>query len=376
MKAAADDTLDSVDAEVELGLLRESKQTLLTERELNSPQNVLKSRGEHQLNKKSLKSDLKKTTAFVKKIKNITTEGIQQCVRDTETLNLNLYISEIVTAILEINFKATEVPMITKLSVCLHRRYEEFTDPLIMGLKSNIFTSDGNGDPKKKRIQIRLLIELFNVGIFLEEQFFIQIIRYLLGKRKTTNAAENEIIAKVAIHKKNADLQGFSVFMKYGCESLLGYAPMSMVQLSLACDNTALSLREPHPDAEEVTEDISKFLANRVLSSTSPIKIFVSTLEHVITMRNLVLAAYGQLVADLFKAHKDLKKMKKRFEKDKLIHGQLTEVKQTELDQMQKFYEVSSQRTTCVLLALISTIHCTNKCSSSSMSFPLIIIAI
>ena len=210
----------------------------------------------------------------------------------------------------------------------------------------------------------------------MEEQFFIQIIRYLLGKRKTTNAAENEIIAKVAIHKKNADLQGFSVFMKYGCESLLGYAPMSMVQLSLACDNTALSLREPHPDAEEVTEDISKFLANRVLSSTSPIKIFVSTLEHVITMRNLVLAAYGQLVADLFKAHKDLKKMKKRFEKDKLIHGQLTEVKQTELDQMQKFYEVSSQRTTCVLLALISTIHCTNKCSSSSMSFPLIIIAI
>ena len=72
-------------------------------------------------NKKLLKSDLKKGTMFSKKIKTITPDGLQQCVKDVDTLNLTPYISEIQNAIVEVNYKITDVPTIVNLCVGLHR---------------------------------------------------------------------------------------------------------------------------------------------------------------------------------------------------------------------------------------------------------------
>ena len=129
------------------------KRSSIERRLSNSAANVKKSRDEHVKNKKSLKSDLKKTTAFVKKIRNINAEGLQQCIRDTESLNLTLYISEIVTALLETAFKAMDVAMIVKLCACLHKRYEEFTDPLIAGLRSSLLANpnaDDSDGPKRE----------------------------------------------------------------------------------------------------------------------------------------------------------------------------------------------------------------------------------
>jgi regulator of nonsense transcripts 2 len=126
--------------------LRREKEELIANRAANYPQVVAISRKEHESNKKQLKSDLKKTTAFVKKIRSINTEGLQQCIRDTETLNLTLYISEIVGAIVETAYKATDVPSMIKLCVHLHRRYDEFTVPLLNGLRVALFTAPGEDD--------------------------------------------------------------------------------------------------------------------------------------------------------------------------------------------------------------------------------------
>jgi len=62
---------DELEAQISLQVLITQKAELLATRESNSGAAVKKSRDEHVKNKKSLKSDLKKTTAFVKKIKNI-----------------------------------------------------------------------------------------------------------------------------------------------------------------------------------------------------------------------------------------------------------------------------------------------------------------
>jgi hypothetical protein len=126
--------------------LKREKEELIANRAANFPQVVAISRKEHESNKKQLKSDLKKTTAFVKKIRSINTEGLQQCIRDTETLNLTLYISEIVGAIVETAYKATDVPSMIKLCVHLHRRYDEFTSPLLNGLRVALFTAPGEDD--------------------------------------------------------------------------------------------------------------------------------------------------------------------------------------------------------------------------------------
>ena len=101
-----------IDALNQLEILRKEKEDLLLLIKSNSIQEVVKSRKLNESNK--LKSDLKKTTAFVKKIRSINYEGLQQCIRDTETLNLTLYISEISSAICETNYKVREhiIPLI------------------------------------------------------------------------------------------------------------------------------------------------------------------------------------------------------------------------------------------------------------------------
>jgi regulator of nonsense transcripts 2 len=162
-------------------------------RDSNSGAALAEARRDHESSKSSLKSDLKKTTAFVKKIKAITTEGLQQCIRDTEILNLNLYLSEIVAAIMETNYKATDVALMVKLSICLHRRYDEFTKSLLSALRVALLptSSVANAAPssdeekdsgKKKRILIRFAVELYQAGVWTDADFFSDLLRSLLGK--------------------------------------------------------------------------------------------------------------------------------------------------------------------------------------------------
>ena len=140
---------DSIEVELEAQIealaqfddLTKEKSELIANKKSNSLPDVLVFRKAHESNKSNLRSDLKKTTAFVKKIKSINFEGLQQCIRDTETLNLHLYTSEIVAAIIETNYKATDVPSVVKLCVCMHRSYEEFTNGLISGLKAMLLNT-------------------------------------------------------------------------------------------------------------------------------------------------------------------------------------------------------------------------------------------
>jgi hypothetical protein len=180
----------SVEDELEvltvLEQLTKEKEEFVATRQSFLPRNIGQKRKEFQ-NSKLVKSDVKKSNAFVKKIKSINAEGIQQCLRDTDTLNLTLFISEIVAAILSIPFKATDVSMMVKLCQSLHAKYDEFTEPLITGLKTVLLSPGGEGEGdaevgKKKRIQIRFAIELYQAGLFNDEDFFNQLLRGLLGK--------------------------------------------------------------------------------------------------------------------------------------------------------------------------------------------------
>lgn len=162
--------------------LKRTNDALAKLRNDNSPASADVSRRE--LNGGKLKSDLKKTTAFVKKIRVITSEGLLQCIRDVQTLNLTLYISEIVSAVVETNFKATDVPNVIKLCNELHLRYADFSTPLLTGLKESLLSppDDDSASDKRKRIQIRMIVELFQIGIFLEENFFSALLKDLTGK--------------------------------------------------------------------------------------------------------------------------------------------------------------------------------------------------
>lgn len=173
-----DDFEKIIEAQAQLESLKKESDALLALRKCNSLKQVQIARREQD----KLKSDLKKATTFVKKIRVITSEGLQQCARDVETLNLTLYVSEIVAALIECNFKATDVSVVVDICCKLHQRYDDFTSPLISGLKESLLDGAEEEDSKKKRMQLRLIIELFQVGLFVESDFFCQLLQHLVGR--------------------------------------------------------------------------------------------------------------------------------------------------------------------------------------------------
>ena len=111
--------------------------------------------------------------------------------------------------------------------------------------------------------------------------------------------------------KNQIDLLGLGTFAKYGSEILLGFIPRQVLSIARIAGKTC--------------ED----MPNKLLASTK------SNLE----MKNLITETYKQLSSDLVKSHKDYYSKEKKFEKDKLLHGTLTEQKQAELDNAKKLFE-------------------------------------
>ena len=256
---------------------------------------------------KSLKSDLKKSTAFVKRIRAITTEGVTQCIRELDSLNLNRHIEEIVMGLVETKFKATEVPVVLQLASALHTRYEDFTQPFISGLKDSLLSrNESNNDQqddkdvsKRKRIQLRLMIELYQLGIHEESRFFFRYLNVLLGR-------DNE-----GKKVKPIDLPSLTTFIKYGSETLLGCCSLQLVQMA--------------KHAEVSLDSIP-------LKRVCPIELSQG-------MKELTLTTYNDLCNTMIKAHKDMKKKEKNAEKDTALYGNITDVKAQALEGAQKFHE-------------------------------------
>lgn len=232
----------------------------------------------------------------------VSPDGLVGCIRDTETLNLTLYISEIVMAILETNYKATDVPNIVRLCGCLHRRYEDFTSPLITGLNESLMSADSGDkdDSKRKRIQLRLAIELFQDGILTDETFLVRLLRKITCKSKGSTSPNQAV-----------DLVGLTSFVKYGAESVFGYTPKRLVSL-----------------CQEAHREVSEFPLS---SFTSP------SVQN--ELRMIIHDVYEQLCQDLTEAHRDLMNKERRFEKDKVLHGTLSEAKQAELDAARRLFD-------------------------------------
>ena len=174
-----------IEVQSQIDQLNNEKKEFIQNREINLPSNIVNYRKKIQSKKNMLKSDLKKSNTFVKKLRSINSEGIQQCIRDVETLNLSLFISEIVNSIVATTYKPIDTSNMVKLCVILHQFYEEFNDQLISSLKQVLlqpFSEDDAELGKRRRIQIRFLVEIYQSGLFFDDEYFIQLLRNLLGK--------------------------------------------------------------------------------------------------------------------------------------------------------------------------------------------------
>ena len=108
------------------------------------------------------------------------------------------------------------------------------------------------------------------------------------------------------------DLLGISTFVKYASEVLCGYPPKRAIDLYT-----------------RYGQSIPTDLPLKCLTSSKIMHDF----------QDLLSDTYTLLTTDLIKAYQDYMSKSKRFEKDRLIHGTLSEQKQQDYDNAKKLYE-------------------------------------
>jgi hypothetical protein len=116
------------------------------------------------------------------------------------------------------------------------------------------------------------------------------------------------------------DLLGLGTLVKYGSETLFGYVPKKV-------------------------SDLAAKLGKKV--SDMPLKVLTSDKVQE-ELRTTLQSTYEQLSIDLVAAHKAYRTKEAKMEKDKLIHGNITEQKQQDFDAARKLYEK--------LLAIVTTL--------------------
>jgi regulator of nonsense transcripts 2 len=305
-------------------------------RKVFSTEELSASRKSFETSKKSLKSDLKKCTTFVKKIKTGGAWSMRpdDIIRDIASLNLSRYVEEVVTAILESNMKVTDLPAVLALCKAMHERYATFLSTLIPGLWSLIRSKPSGETGKLRRVYVRLVTDFLLNGLTTETKQLVKLIGEVTGgKDGSYNVTDAHIVL---------------AFVKSAGFEILDTTPSS-VRINLKLVNDEVSKSENAGDAEVnssdpdtpvlvtkeaaakgngVASELAELLKERAVSSEVS-QVFYSHCE----------GAYGTLSKSLVATELKLKKMEKRCEQDRLLAGTLTESREKGLQDARKLRE-------------------------------------
>ncbi|KAH8287327.1 hypothetical protein KR054_005806, partial [Drosophila jambulina] len=169
-----------------------------------------------------LDSNLKKNTAFVKKLKVFTATQLDGLLRELAALNLSKYISEICAALAEAKLKMTDVPAVVTLASRLHRTYADFDVQFLEAWQKalNIKASGEKiGNPSKLRVDLRLFAELVSSGVI----------------QMKPGLAQLGVVLVHLIAQDKDDHSNFSIilsFCRHCGEEYAGLVPQKMQQLA------------------------------------------------------------------------------------------------------------------------------------------------
>ncbi|KAF8021916.1 hypothetical protein BT93_G2146 [Corymbia citriodora subsp. variegata] len=150
---------------------------------------------------RTLDSSIKRNTAVIKKLKQINEEQREGLMDDLRGVNLSKFVSEAVTAICDAKLRSSDIQAAVQICSLLHQRYKDFSPTLTQGLLKIFFPgksaddsdADRNLKAMKKRSTLKLLLELYFVGVIEDGGIFINIIKDLtslehLRDRDTTQS--------------------------------------------------------------------------------------------------------------------------------------------------------------------------------------------
>uniref|UniRef100_A0A5B6Z5R2 Putative regulator of nonsense transcripts UPF2 isoform X2 n=1 Tax=Davidia involucrata TaxID=16924 RepID=A0A5B6Z5R2_DAVIN len=136
---------------------------------------------------RALDSSIKRNTAVIKKLKQINEEQREGLMDELRSVNLSKFVSEAVTAICDAKLRTSDIQAAIQICSLLHQRYRDFAPSLIQGLLKIFFPGksgddldiDKNSRAMKKRSTLKLLSELYFVGVIEDSGIFINIIKDL-----------------------------------------------------------------------------------------------------------------------------------------------------------------------------------------------------
>lgn len=122
-------------------------------------------------------SSMKKNTGFIRKVRTISADQLQNVIKDIETLSLEKYLSEIVTSLTEGLMKVSksdDIVAATEIVSRLHQRFSaNFTSELLTNMVAGLASPLKADDPERIELRvsrqknlIRLLTEFYLVGVF------------------------------------------------------------------------------------------------------------------------------------------------------------------------------------------------------------------
>lgn len=115
-----------------------------------------------------LDSSLKKNTAFIKRLRNMTEAQRESLIKDMSGLNLTKYISEAAAAIVDAKLKMSDVNMAVQVCSLLHQRYADFSTQLLENWQKvlPLKKDEKITNPSKIRVDLRFYAELITCGVF------------------------------------------------------------------------------------------------------------------------------------------------------------------------------------------------------------------
>ena len=106
----------------------------LTEMELHTADNA---------EAKSLDSSVKRNSALIKKLRQLSEETKEALLLDISRTNQSKYVSEAVAAVTEASVKSKDIPAAIQICSALHQRYSDFCLELVTGLSKVLAPKSG-----------------------------------------------------------------------------------------------------------------------------------------------------------------------------------------------------------------------------------------
>uniref|UniRef100_A0A803M476 MIF4G domain-containing protein n=1 Tax=Chenopodium quinoa TaxID=63459 RepID=A0A803M476_CHEQI len=136
---------------------------------------------------RTLDSSIKRNTAVIKKLKQISDDQREGLMDDLRGVNLSKFVTEAVAAICDAKLKTSDIQAAVQICSLLHQRYLDFSSSLTQGLSKVFFSGKGtedletdkNSKAMKKRSSLKLLLELYFVGVIEDSSVFVNIIKDL-----------------------------------------------------------------------------------------------------------------------------------------------------------------------------------------------------